>query len=125
MSSTGSPDPTTSYSSSTPLTFAIFMGPRFRVGPIASVGMGIRRQGLDIGGVQRVAGDRPVAGGDLFDDAPGDRAHVLALDLHHRVGEPADDLLLLLGGEDVFDDLHADQWHRMTFLGRRREPPAS
>src|SRR5688572_17349605 len=125
MSSTGSPDPTTSYSSSTPLTLAIFMGPRFGVAPIASAGIGTRRQGLDIGGVQRVAGDRPVAGGDLLDDAPGDRAHVLALDLHQRVGEPANDLLLLLGRKDILDDLHVDQWHEMTFLGRWREPPAS
>jgi hypothetical protein len=84
--------------------------------PLVSAGRGARRQGLHIGGVQRVAGDRPVAGGDLLDDAPGDRTHVLALDLHHRVGEPANDLLLLVGGEDILDDLHIDQGHRVISL---------
>src|SRR5687767_6558277 len=116
MSRTGSPDPTISYSSSTPLTLAIFMGPRLGVAPIGSVGMGTGRQGFDVGGVQRVARDAPVAGGDLFDDAPGDRARVLAFDLHHRVGEAANDLLFLVGGEDALDDLHIDQWHALNFL---------
>src|SRR5207244_8658120 len=34
-------------------------------------------QGLDVRGIQRVAGDAPVAALHLLDDYPGDRAHVL------------------------------------------------
>jgi hypothetical protein len=36
---------------------------------------------------------------DLVDHAPGDLAHVLALDADHRVGETLGDLRLLLGRE--------------------------
>src|SRR6185312_12176397 len=66
---------------------------------------------LDVGGAQGVPADPPLTAGDLFDDDPGDRAHVLALDLDHRLGEVADDPLLLLGVEHTLDELDVDQWH--------------
>ena len=43
-------------------------------------------------GREAVARDTPVAALDLLDHAPGDLAHVLALDRDHRVGETLDDL---------------------------------
>src|SRR5258706_299509 len=68
-------------------------------------------QGPDVRGAQRVAGDAPVAALPLLDDNPGDRAHVLAFDLHHGVGQPTHHVLLLLGGEDPLDDLDVDERH--------------
>jgi hypothetical protein len=32
-------------------------------------------------------------------------------DLHHRVGQLLDHLLLLVVAEDAFDDLDVDEWH--------------
>src|SRR5918994_7952271 len=69
------------------------------------------REGLDVLGAQRLAADAPVAACDLLDDDPGHRAHVLALDRHHRVGEALDDLVLLVGREDVLDELDVDERH--------------
>jgi hypothetical protein len=46
----------------------------------------------------------------LYDD-PGHRAHVLAFDRDHRVGEALDDLALLVGREDVLDERDVDDWH--------------
>ena len=51
---------------------------------------------LHVLGRERVAGDPQVAAGDLLQRDPGDRSHVLALDLDHGVGEALDDLALLL-----------------------------
>jgi hypothetical protein len=42
---------------------------------------------------------------------PGDRAHVLALDGDHGLGQLPDDLLLLLGREHTLDELHVDERH--------------
>src|SRR5690606_10766304 len=56
-------------------------------------------------GGQRLSCDPPVAAANLLDDTPGDGAHVLALDLHHGVGEVLDDLLLLLGAENALNEL--------------------
>ena len=53
-------------------------------------------QRLDIRRGQRLASDAPVATVDLLDEAPRDGPHVLSLDLDHCVGQPANDLLLLL-----------------------------
>src|SRR5215207_3637568 len=78
---------------------------------VSSVGADTGRERLDVLRGERVARDAPVAAADLIDDAPRHRTHVLALDLHHRVGETADDLLLLLGGEDVLDDLDLNERH--------------
>src|SRR5207248_8287813 len=61
---------------------------------------------LDVLGAERLAAYAPVAAFHLFDEDPGDVPHVLSLDRDHRVGEALDDLSLLLGGEDVFDQLH-------------------
>jgi len=58
-----------------------------------------------------LAADAPVTALDLFDDDPGHAAHVLAFDLHHRVGQLLDHLLLLVVAEDAFDDLDVDEWH--------------
>lgn len=66
---------------------------------------------------ERVASDAPVAAADLLDNAPGDWAHILALDAHHGVGELPDDLLLLLSVEDAFDDLYVDERHFAPFRG--------
>src|ERR687897_1932312 len=69
------------------------------------------REGLDVLGAQRLSAHAPVAACDLLDDDPGHRAHVLALDRDHRVGEALDDLALLVGREDVLDELDIDDWH--------------
>ena len=47
----------------------------------------------------------------LFDRDPRDRPHRLALDVDHRLGEPGDDLLLLVVAEHTFDELHLDERH--------------
>ena len=41
----------------------------------------------------------PQSAGNFFDDDPGHRTHVLAFDCHHGVGQPLDDLALLIGRE--------------------------
>src|ERR1700730_2624755 len=65
-------------------------------------------EGLDVRSGERVAAAAPVTALDFLDHDPGDRSHVLAFDLHHGVGEPANDVVLLLGGEDSFDDLDVE-----------------
>src|SRR3954454_13499295 len=72
------------------------------------------RERADVLGGQRVTGDAPIAALDLLDHAPGDLAHVLALDRHHRVGQTLDDLLLLIAREHAFDELDVDERHRMS-----------
>src|SRR5688500_11943342 len=74
-----------------------------------------RRECLDVFGAQRLAADAPVAARDLLDDYPGHRAHVLAFDRDHRVSEARDDLALLVGCEDVLDELDVDEWHRSSW----------
>src|SRR5664279_6592570 len=66
---------------------------------------------LDVSARERLTADAPVTAADLFDDDPGDRPHVLAFDVDNRLGETLDDVVLLLGGEDVFDDFDVDEWH--------------
>src|SRR3954451_15819165 len=70
-----------------------------------------RGERVDVGGRQAVAADRPVPALDLLDDAPGDLAQRLALDLHHGVGQALGDLALLVGREHALDELHVDEWH--------------
>jgi hypothetical protein len=60
---------------------------------------------------QRLARDPPVAAADFLDHDPGDRAHVLALNGDHRVGELFDDPALLLGDGHVLDELDVDERH--------------
>src|SRR5665648_1221887 len=55
----------------------------------------------------------------FLDDTPGDRAHVLALDRDHGVGELPDDLLLLLRGEDALDELDVDERHAVLLTNGR------
>src|SRR6476661_963151 len=69
------------------------------------------RERVDGLGGHGLAPDAPVPALDLFDDDPGHRAHVLTLDLDHRVGELLDDLLLLVVIEDAFDELDVDERH--------------
>src|SRR5690242_6608062 len=78
------------------------------VAPLCSLSA---RQGVDVGGGQRVAADPPVAAFHLLDDAPRDIAHVLALDRDHRVGQLADHLALLFLAEDVLDDANLNERH--------------
>src|SRR5579859_489147 len=69
------------------------------------------REGLDVGGGQRVAAYSPIAAFDLLDYAPGDIAHVLTLDRDHCVGQLGDHLALLFLAEHVFDDANLDERH--------------
>src|SRR3954453_4589695 len=71
---------------------------------------------LDVGSMQRSTADSPVAPADLLDHNPGDRSHVLALDLDHRVGHATHDFLLLGRREHSLDDLDVDEWHRLLLL---------
>jgi hypothetical protein len=48
----------------------------------------------------------PVVAFDLFDEAKGNLAHVLALDRNHCVGQLADDLALLFFSEHILDNLN-------------------
>src|SRR5437764_369925 len=66
---------------------------------------------FDVVSCDRLTAHAPVAAGDLVDHAAGELAHVLTLDLDHRVGETLDDLPLLLGGEDALDHFYLDQRH--------------
>lgn len=52
---------------------------------------------LDVARLKRLATNAPVSAFHLFDDDPRDLTHVLAFDVDHRVREPADNFLLLLG----------------------------
>ena len=56
----------------------------------------------------RLSADPPVAAFDLFDRDPRYAAHVLAFDRDHGIGQPVDDLSLLLLVEDVLDDANLD-----------------
>src|ERR1700680_2756258 len=67
-------------------------------------------------GRQRLAADAPVAALDLFDDAPRDAAHVLALDRDHGLRELLDDLALLMLREHTLDYLDVQQWHGFSFF---------
>src|SRR3954454_13336604 len=78
-------------------------------------------EGADVLGGERVARDAPVAALDLLDDAPGDGAHVLALDLDHGVRQALDHVPLLGGGEDAFDELDVDERHCLVPFDRRGE----
>src|SRR3954471_18336188 len=71
---------------------------------------GVGRQGL--------AAEAPVTALDLVDHDPGHAAHVLTLDLNHRVGELLDHLRLLVVVEDTFDETDVDEGHTRTPLGR-------
>src|SRR5215470_6711186 len=68
---------------------------------------------------KRLTAHGPVAALNLVDHHPGDRAHVLALDAHHGVGDALDDGALLALREDAFDDLHIDQWHWISPFSTR------
>src|SRR5690349_3198970 len=72
------------------------------------------RERLDVSGVERVSADTPVPAGNLLDDHPGDRPHVLAFDLDHGIGHLAHDVLLLRRGEHSLDNLHIDERHWFT-----------
>src|SRR4051812_7423933 len=82
--------------------------PRTRLTDLArrTGGHGVHRFGS-----QALPTDGPVAALDLFDRAPGDGAHVLALNADHRVGEPFGDLGLLFGREDVLNGRDVDEGH--------------
>src|SRR4029077_1756340 len=77
------------------------------------------RDGLDVTRGQGLPTDAPTPALDLFDDHPGDLAHLLALDGNHRVGELANHLLLLGVREDAFDELDLNKWHgQLSALSR-------
>ena len=84
-------------------------GPR-RVRPLPGQA-GAAARAPDVLRGQRLARDPPVAAADFLDHDPGDRAHVLALNGDHRVGELFDDPALLLGDGHVLDELDVDERH--------------
>jgi hypothetical protein len=69
------------------------------------------RQCVHVGSGQGFATDPPVTAFDLFDNAPGDAAHVFAFDRNHRIGEFADDLVLLFLAEHVFNHSNLNEGH--------------
>jgi hypothetical protein len=68
-------------------------------------------QRLDVRSFQRFAADRPVAAFELIDANPGDAAHILAFDLDHRRSNLSDEVLLLLGGENVLNHIDRNERH--------------
>src|SRR3954467_5199411 len=68
-------------------------------------------EGMHVGGGEGVAADTPVAAFHVLDHAPGDVAHVLALDRDHRVSQLADHLALLFLAEHVLDDPNLNERH--------------
>src|SRR5579883_1874673 len=70
-----------------------------------------RREGLNIRGPQRLAADGPISALELVDTHPGHRAHALAFHLDHGLGHLGNELLLLHGGENVFDHIDRHEWH--------------
>src|SRR3970040_2451237 len=71
-------------------------------------------EGVDVGGFERLSTDGPVAAVELVDADPGDTAQALALHGDHGLGNVADELLLLLRREHVFDDVDGDHGHGST-----------
>src|SRR6476646_2502707 len=63
-------------------------------------------QGSDVRGCHRLASDTPLAAADILDRYPSHRSHALALDGDHCIGESRNELLLLVGGEDILDRLY-------------------
>jgi hypothetical protein len=68
-------------------------------------------QRMDVGSFQRLAADRPVTTFELIDANPGDAAHILAFDLDHRRSNLSDEVLLLLGGENVPNHIDRNERH--------------
>src|ERR1700733_81441 len=74
-------------------------------------GQAMPLQSVHVGRREAIAGDAPIPTVNLLDNYPGDGPEILALDIDHRVGNLSDHLLLLLGREDSFDQLHCDHRH--------------
>src|ERR1700754_3240097 len=74
-------------------------------------------ESLDIRGAERFAPYCPISALELVDTDPGDRPHVLTLDLNHGFSDFCDQLLLLGRCEHVFDDIDRNEWHLMTSIG--------
>jgi hypothetical protein len=72
---------------------------------------------LDIGRFQCLAADGPVSAFEFIDADPGDRAHVLALDLDHCRSNFGDQLLLLLWGKNVFNHIDGNERHVISPWG--------
>src|SRR5262249_54095956 len=68
-------------------------------------------QGVHVASGQSFAADAPVTAFHLFDHTPSDAAHVLAFDRDHRIGQFADDLVLLFLAEHVLDDANLNEGH--------------
>lgn len=66
---------------------------------------------FNIGQVQRVPGNSPTPFFDFLDCDPCHRTERFPFDRDHRIGEIANDLLLLLRGENVFQDMYIDERH--------------
>src|ERR1700689_453577 len=66
---------------------------------------------LDGFGGQWRAANAPFAARYFPNLYPGHAAHVLTLDRDHGIGQFLDDLVLLLGAEHLFNQMHFDQWH--------------
>jgi|SRR5215467_12224425 len=65
---------------------------------------------------ERVTTNPPISAFHFLDDNPCDRAHILALDRYHSVGELADHFLLLSWCKYTFDELYVYQRHRFLFV---------
>ncbi len=66
-----------------------------------------------------MASNSPVTALDFLDGDPGDLAQRFTLDSHHGVGELGNHLLLLVRGEDAFDELYIDERHWSAPYGWR------
>src|ERR1044072_627036 len=97
---------------------ARYAGTAVSVAVVTASGRGAGLEGDDVLGRERLAPQRPVPALDLLDDHPRDAAHVLTLDLDHRVGELLDHLLLLVLIEDALDELDVDERHVTSPLQR-------
>jgi hypothetical protein len=71
-------------------------------------------QSADILRRQRFPPDGPVSTGDFMYLDPGDATHVLAFDRYHGVGKLLDHLTLLFRGENVFNQVNFEHWHRFS-----------
>lgn len=96
---------------------------------LASDGSGhlARCQGLHVAGLQGLAADGPVSALELLDTHPGDSAQAFPFDRDHRLGDLVDELLLLLRGEDILDQIDGDERHVVSPSGsagggRRAQP---
>src|SRR5579872_6336449 len=74
---------------------------------------------------QRFAADSPISALELVDADPGHWPHVLAFDIDHGLRHFADELLLLHGGEYIFDYIDRNEWHVRFSRSCDRGPSAT